>query len=68
MSGATASAAETRGWVFKNKMANACVTSISALGHAVFNGSVTVGGNAANTSGMRMEYDATLQCTNFVFN
>lgn len=56
MSGATASAAETRGWVFKNKVANACVASISALGHAVFNGSVTVGGNATNTSGCKMIY------------
>jgi len=44
------------------------VASISGVGHAVFNGSVTVGGNYENTSGMRMEYDATLQCTNFVFN
>jgi len=68
MSGATASSAETRGWVFKNKMANACVTSISALGHAVFNGSVTVGGNATNTSGCRQEFDADLQCLNFIFN
>ena len=57
-----------RGWILKNSTRNTTVASVSGAGNAVFNGSVTVGGNTANTSGMRMEYDATLQCTNFVFN
>jgi len=67
MSGTSANIA-TRGWIFKDHLNSKGVASISTAGHAVFNGSVTVGGNAANTSGMRMEYDATLQCTNFIFN
>ena len=58
----------TRGWIFKDYLNTKGVASISGAGHAVFNGSVTVGGNATNTSGMRMEYNATLQCTDFVFN
>ncbi len=56
----------TRGWIWKHSTTN--VASISGAGHAVFSGSVTVGGNDTNTSGMRMEYDSTLQCTNFIFN
>lgn len=55
-----------RGWVFKtNGKSN--VASINNDGNAVFNGSVTVGGNAANTSGMRFEYDSTNECTKCVF-
>ena len=68
MSGTDATNKLTRGWILKNATDNAGVASVSGGGHAVFNGSVTVGGNTANTSGMRMEYDSTLQCTNFVFN
>lgn len=66
----TASDIGTRGWIFKSGTSDELspVASISTGGHAVFNGSVTVGGNTTNTSGMRMEYDTTLQCTNFVFN
>lgn len=66
--GGSASNVGTRGWIFKDHVNTKGVASISGAGHAVFNGSVTVGGNTANTSGMRMEYDATLQCTNFIFN
>lgn len=57
-----------RGWIFKNYTHDNGVASISNGGNAVFNGSVTVGGNATNTSGMRIEYDENLQCTNFIFN
>lgn len=56
--------AATRGWVF-NSQAN--VASISGAGNAVFNGSVTVGGNTTNTSGCRMEYNSTTQSLDFVF-
>ena len=62
MSGGT-----TRGWIFKNQSVGN-IASISGDGNAVFNGSVTVGGNATNTGGMRMQYDANLKCTNFIFN
>jgi len=67
MKGTTTANSLTRGWIFKNVTTSTGVASINGEGHAVFNGSVTVGGNTTNTSGMRMEYDSTLQCTNFVF-
>ena len=56
-----------RGWIFKNVQAATNVASISGGGNAVFNGSVTVGGNEANTSGCRVEYNSTLDTVNFVF-
>lgn len=56
--------ADTRGWIF-HKQSN--VASISGAGNAVFNGSVTVGGNTANTSGCRMVYSSTTQSLDFVF-
>lgn len=55
-----------RGWVYKNSIAGN-VASINNAGNAVFNGSVTVGGNAANTSGARMVYDSTSKAINFEF-
>ena len=55
----------TRGWVFRRGTTN--VASVSGAGHAVFNGSVTVGGNSANTSGCRMTYNSTTQTLDFVF-
>lgn len=58
--------ATTRGWIFRKKT-DGPVASISGAGNAVFNGSVTVGGNSANTSGCRMEYNATTQTLDFVF-
>lgn len=62
----TMSNSDNRGWVFRrNSSGN--VASIDTSGNAVFNGSVTVGGNAANTSGARMVYDSTNSCINFVF-
>lgn len=67
MQGTSAANSNTRGWIFKNTT-NGNAASISGAGNAVFNGSVTVGGNVNNDSGMRMEYDATLGCTNFIFN
>ena len=58
--------ATTRGWIFRKKT-DGPVASISGAGNAVFNGSVTVGGNSANTSGCRMTYNATTQSLDFVF-
>lgn len=48
--------ADNRGWILKNASTAVGVASVSNVGHAVFNGSVTVGGNAANTSGCKMIY------------
>ena len=56
----------TRGWVF-NCGPTSGVASISGTGNAVFNGSVTIGGNTTNNSGARMEYNATNKCIDFVF-
>jgi hypothetical protein len=58
--------APTRGWIFRRKT-DGTFASISAAGHAVFNGSVTVGGNSTNTTGCRMEYNSTTQSLDFVF-
>ena len=58
--------ATTRGWIFRKKT-DGPVASISGAGHAVFNGSVTVGGNAANTSGCRMVYTTSTETLDFVF-
>jgi hypothetical protein len=58
--------ADNRGWVF-NSAASTGVASISKTGNAVFNGSVTVGGNAANTSGCRLTFNSTTQSLDFVF-
>ena len=58
----------TRGWIFRNGVNNTGVASISGSGNAVFNGSVTVGGNADNDSGMRMEYNEELGYISFIFN
>ena len=57
--------ANTRGWVF-NSAASTGVASISRAGHMVLNGSITVGGNATNSSGMRLEWSSTLSCLNFI--
>lgn len=67
MSGTSAANSLTRGWIFKNAT-NGNIGSISGAGNAVFNGSVTIGGNTGNTSGCRMEYDAALNCVNWIFN
>ena len=58
--------ADTRGWVF-NAGASTGVASISRAGHMVLNGSLTVGGNATNTSGVRQVYNSTTQSLDFVF-
>ena len=58
--------ADTRGWVF-NAGASTGVASISRAGHMVLNGSLTVGGNSTNTSGVRQVYNATTQSLDFVF-
>lgn len=55
----------TRGWIFRSGSYN--YASIDVVGNAVFNGSVTVGGNATNTSGARLEFDPSVQAINFVF-
>lgn len=57
--------ATNRGLVFKQ--AGTAVASVSGLGNAVFNGSVTIGGNTTNTSGARLVYDANTQAINFEF-
>lgn len=67
MKGTSATNSLTRGWIFRN-VTNGNIASISGAGNAVFNGSVTIGGNTGNTSGCRMEYDATLNCVNWIFN
>ena len=66
-SGSDITGSNNRGWILKNTTRDITVASVNGEGHAVFNGSVTIGGNTTNTSGMRMEYDSTLKCTNFVF-
>ena len=43
------------------------MASINGEGKAVFNGSVTVGGNATNNSGVRMEYNSTTKSLDFIF-
>lgn len=68
MKGTSAANSLTRGWIFKNITTPTGVASISGAGHAVFNGSVTIGGNTGNTSGCRMEFDSTLKCVNWIFN
>lgn len=57
--------ATNRGYIFRHSGNN--IASISGEGHAVFNGSVTIGGNTANTSGARMQYNSTNQCIDFIF-
>lgn len=61
------SGATTRGWVFRTNTTNGNVASISGGGNAVFNGSVTVGGNTTNTSGVRQVYNSTTKSLDFVF-
>ena len=60
--------APPRGWIFKNAQSGSGVASINCEGNMVLNGSVTVGGNSANTSGCRMVYDDTAKWLNFVFD
>lgn len=63
----TMSNTNNRGWVFRrNSSGN--VASIDTNGRAVFNGSVTVGGNAANTSGARLEFNSNTNAIDFIFN
>ena len=58
---------DNRGWVFRRNKTTGNVASIDTKGNVVANGSVTVGGNAANTSGCRMVYDSTNECMNLEF-
>lgn len=48
----------TRGWIFRRN-GSGNVASISCEGHLVLNGSLTVGGNTANTSGTRLTYNTS---------
>lgn len=59
-----------RGWIWRSTVGSTTtnVASISGDGSAVFSGSVTVGGNATNDSGCRMEYNATTKSLDFIFN
>ena len=68
MYAASASALPTRGWIFKDSVNDKGVASISGAGNAVFNGSITVGGNETNTLGCRQEFNEDLQCLEFIFN
>lgn len=64
----TMDGADTRGWVFKNAASGkGNVASISSAGHAVLNGSLTLGGNTTNTSGVRQVYDSSTKSLSFVF-
>ena len=64
----TMDGSDTRGWVFRNAASGkGNVASISSAGHAVFGGSVTVGGNTTNTSGCRQVYNETTNSLDFVF-
>lgn len=57
----------TRGWVFRRNATGGNVASISGVGNAVFNGSVTIGGNTTNTSGCRQVYNSVTQSLDFEF-
>lgn len=61
MAGAT-----NRGWVFVNA-GSGNRASISTEGNMVLNGSLTLGGNATNTSGVRQVYNSTTKSLDFVF-
>ena len=61
MAGAT-----NRGWVFCNAGAGNRA-SISTEGNMVLNGSLTLGGNTTNTSGVRQVYNETTKSLDFVF-
>lgn len=63
----TTTSSLNRGWVFRHYRLSENVASINTDGNAVFNGSVTVGGNAANTSGCRLTYNSTTKSCDFVF-
>ena len=58
--------ANNRGWVWKN-ITNGNIASIDGLGDAAFSGSVTIGANATNTSGVRQVYNETTKSLDFVF-
>ena len=62
----TMSNTDNRGWVF-NRASSGNVASISTNGHMVLNGSLTLGGNTTNTSGVRQVYNSTTKSLDFVF-
>ena len=68
MYGNTNEIMQSRGWIFRDRLNSKGVASISGAGHAVFNGSVTVGGNTTNSSGCRAEFNETTQSLDFIFN
>ena len=59
---------DNRGWIFRRNKTGGNVASIDTKGQAVFNGSVTIGGNAANTSGARLEFNSNTNAIDFIFN
>lgn len=59
---------DNRGWIFRRNKTGGNVASIDTKGQAVFNGSVTIGGNAANTSGARLEFNSNTNTIDFIFN
>ncbi len=58
---------DNRGWVFRNAAGKGNVASVSSAGNAAFNGSVTIGANTTNTSGVRQVYNSTTKSLDFVF-
>ena len=68
ISASSTSESPKRGWIFRDTKNDKATVSISAGGNAVFNGSITVGGNETNTSGCRQEFNEDLQCLEFIFN
>ena len=62
----TMSNTDNRGWVFRrNGVGN--VASINTSGNMVLNGSLTLGGNSTNTSGVRQVYNTTTKSLDFIF-
>ena len=62
----TMSNTNNRGWVFR-RQSSGNVASIDTSGQMVLNGSLTLGGNEANTSGVRQVYNANTKSLDFVF-
>ena len=60
------SGAVNRGWIWRHGDSTN-VTSVSGEGHIVTSGSLTLGGNTTNTSGVRQVYNSTTKSLDFVF-
>lgn len=67
MAGVSADESKTRGWIYRNYTTNENVTSISADGNVVTNGSITIGGNEGNTSGVELVVNPATNSLDFVW-